>query len=179
METPTLRTPHLSLRPWAAEDAPALFEILREPDIFQYFPPSPPPTLERAGRYIAHQVKHWDERGYGHWAVVNQADGQVVGWNGLEYLPELDEVELAYLLSGRVRGKGYATEAARAAVEFGFGTRNLSALIGLVHPENVPSVRVLQKCGMVFADKLTLWGMEMSRYRISRSDYERIYVKGL
>lgn len=174
MTTPTLHTPHLTLRPWEAADAPALFAILQEADIFQYFPPSPPPTLERAGRYIAHQIKHWQERGYGHWAVVTQEDGQVVGWNGLEYLPELDEVEIAYLLSGRMRGRGYATEAAHAAVEFGIGTCNLSAIIGLVHPENVPSVRVLQKCGLVFSDALTLWGLDMHRYRISRSDYGRM-----
>ncbi len=171
--TPTLQTPHLSLRPWAAEDAPSLFSILQEPDIFRYFPPSPPPTLEKASRYIAHQVKHWQEHGYGHWAVVTQADGQVVGWNGLEYIPELDEVEIAYLLSGRVRGQGYATEAARAAVEFGIGTCNLPAIIGLVHPENAPSVRVLEKCGLVFSDALHLWELDMHRYRISRSDFLR------
>lgn len=173
MNIPTIPTPHLSLRPWAAEDAPALLAILQEPGIFQYFPPSPPPTLEKAGRYIAHQLKHWSERGCGHWAVVTRDDGALVGWNGLEYLPEVDEVEVAYLLSERVRGRGYATEAAQAAVEFGFGTCRLPVIIGLVHSENIPSVRVLQKCGLVFSDPITLWGADMHRYRISRSDYEQ------
>lgn len=105
--------------------------------------------------------------------MVTQNDNQVVGWSGLEYLPELDEVEVAYLLSQRVRGRGYATEAAHAVIEFGLGTCALSAIIGLVHPQNIPSVRILEKSGLVFSDKLTLWGLDISRYRITRSDYER------
>jgi ribosomal-protein-alanine N-acetyltransferase len=169
----TLQTSHLLLRPWAADDTPALFQILQEADIFKYFPPSPPATLKRTESYIAHQLAHWQERGFGHWAVVTQDDNQVVGWNGLEYLPELDEVEVAYLLSQHVRGRGYASEAAHAALEFGFETCALSTIIGLVHPENVPSVHILEKSGLVYSDKLTLWGLDMSRYRITRSDYEQ------
>jgi RimJ/RimL family protein N-acetyltransferase len=164
MTIPSLQTPHLLLRPWAADDAPALFAILQEPNILQYFPPSPPPTLEKTGRYIAHQLAHWQERGYGHWAVVTQDDGRVVGWNGLEYLPETDETEVAYLLSRRVWGQGFATEAARAAVEFGLRTCALPAIIGLVHPENAGSIRVLEKCGLVFNNRAVYWGLELLRY---------------
>ncbi len=173
MTIPTLRPSNLLLRPWTLEDAPALFQILQELDILKYFPPTTF-TLEKTQRYINHQLNHWQERGYGHWAVVTEADGRVVGWNGLEYLPELGEVEVAYLLSERARGRGFATEAARAAVAFGFGTCHLPAIIGLVHPENNPSVRVLEKCGLVFSDPLTLWDLNMHRYRITRFEYERL-----
>jgi ribosomal-protein-alanine N-acetyltransferase len=111
---PTLETPHLILRPWSEKDANALFCILQEPDILKYFPPTTF-TLEKAQSYIDHQLKHWQERGYGHWAVALKDDSRVVGWDGLEYLPETDENEVAYLLSHRVWGRGFATEAARAA----------------------------------------------------------------
>ncbi|MEW6092582.1 MAG: GNAT family N-acetyltransferase [Chloroflexota bacterium] len=164
MSIPTLQIPHLLLRPWASEDAPALFQILQEPDIFKYFPRTTPPPREWADKYIAHHLTHWQERGYGHWAVVTKDDGQVIGWTGLEYLLELDQTEVAYLLSGQVRGRGYATEAARAAIAFGFGTCHLPGIIGLVHPENTASIRVLEKCGLTFTDRLTLWGLEMLRY---------------
>jgi len=174
MTIPILVTPHLRLRPWTSEDAPALFRILQEADIFQYFPPSTPPSLEKTGRYIAHQLSHWQARGYGHWAVVTAEDGKVVGWNGLEYLPETGETEVAYLLSRGVRGRGLATEAARAAVQFGFDNAGLDQIIGLVHPENIPSVRVLEKCGLTFADPITLWGLDMHRYRIQRANYARL-----
>ena len=169
---PTLHTPHLFLRPWRLEDGDTWFNILQEEGILRYFPNQTPPSREKADSYIAHHLTHWQLRGYGHWAVVPRQDGHVVGWCGLEYLPELNETEVAYLLSNRVWGRGYATEAARASVQFGFGSARLEKITGLVHPENLGSVRVLEKCGLTFADRITLWGMEMSRYRINRATYE-------
>lgn len=147
--------------------------IVREPDILRYFPNPRPPPRARADAYIEQHLEHWQRYGYGHWAVVTPKDGRLIGWNGLEYLSELDEVEVAYLLSKRVWGRGYATEAAQAAVRFGFETAALPAVIGLVHPENAASIRVLEKCGLQYADRITLWGMGMSRYRITRSDHDR------
>ena len=161
-----LITPHLRLRLWEASDAERLFSILQEPGIMQYFPKTTPPPQTWVEKYIAHQADHWQEHGYGHWAVVDKADGQVVGWTGLEYLPELNQTEIAYLLSGEVQGRGYATEAARAALVFGFKTCRLAEIIGLVHPQNAASIRVLEKCGLRLQDKLELWGMEMLRYRM-------------
>jgi ribosomal-protein-alanine N-acetyltransferase len=171
MTIPTIRTPNLLLRPWTLGDAETLCLILQEPDIFKYFPPSSPASAEKTQRYITHQLDHWEQRGYGHWAVTTPEDGQVVGWNGLEYLPETNETEVAYLLSRRVQGRGFATEAARAAVEFGFETCHLPAIIGLVHPDNIGSIRVLEKCGLKFLDRKTYWGLEMCRYRIDLEAY--------
>ena len=105
-------------------------------------------------------------------AIVARDDGQVVGWCGLEYLPELGETEVGYLLSRRTWGRGYATDAARAAVDYGFEKAALPGIIGLVHPDNIGSIRVLEKCGMTFVDRLTLWQMDMSRYRVERAAYE-------
>ena len=172
MEIPTIETPHLLLRAWMPDDAPALFDILQEEDILRYFPNPKPPPRARADDYITHHRAHWEQYGYGHWAVVTQDDGRVVGWNVLEFLPELKETELAYLLSERVRGRGYATEAAHAAVRYGFDVAGLPVIIGLVHPENTGSIRVLEKCGMTFAGRLTLWGLDMSRYTIDRAAHE-------
>jgi ribosomal-protein-alanine N-acetyltransferase len=169
MSIPTLHTSNLLLRSWTPEDATALFEILQEPDILKYFPPTCF-TLEKTQRYIAHQLKHWQERGFGHWAVVTPSDGHVVGWSGLEYLPELDEIEIAYLLRESVRGRGYATEAALSAIKFCFGTCHLPTIIGLVHPNNIPSIRVLEKCGLVYSNPVTLWGLDMHRYRLAQKE---------
>jgi ribosomal-protein-alanine N-acetyltransferase len=166
MTIPTLHTPKLTLRPWTLEDAEALHQILSEPGILDYFPPSPPATLKMAQRYITHQLEHWQARGYGHWAVTGPgAAGPVLGWCGLEYLPELDETEIAYLLSHQAWGQGIATAAAQATLHFGFTTGKLKQIIGLVHPENRASIRVLEKCGLAYVDRLSLWGIELERYR--------------
>jgi ribosomal-protein-alanine N-acetyltransferase len=117
-------------------------------------------------RYIVHQNNHWLEHGYGHWAVTLKESGEVIGWDGLEYLPETDENEVAYLLSHQVWGRGYATEAAAAAVKFGLEKAHLKSIIGLVHPGNAGSIRVLEKCGLSFVDRKVYWGLELCRYRI-------------
>ncbi len=171
MDIPTLHTAHLDLRAWSAEDAPALFAILQEDGILQYFPNPKPPPRSKADDYIAHHLADWAQYGYGHWAVVIPADGCVVGWCGLEYLPELQQTEVAYLLSKQLWGRGYATEAAVAAVRFGFESARLPAIIGLVHPDNLASIRVLEKCGLTFSDRLHLWGIDLLRYRIDRSAF--------
>ena len=165
MIIPTLETPDLILRPWKLEDADSLLRILQEPDILKYFPPTTF-TLEKTQGYIKHQLTHWQEHGYGHWAVTLKEEGRLAGWDGLEYLPETDENEVAYLLSHQVWGQGYATQAARAAVRYGFDTTGLRSIIGLVHPENSGSIRVLEKCGLTFIDCKVYWGLEMRRYRI-------------
>jgi RimJ/RimL family protein N-acetyltransferase len=174
---PTLQTPHLDLRPWTPEDANAWFELLQEEEILYYFPNQAPPPREKADRYIAHHLEQWEKHGYGHWAVVTRQDGQVVGWNGLEYLPDLEETEVAYLLSKRVWGRGYATEAARAAIQFGFEVGGLNSIIGLVHPENIASIRVLEKCGLIFTDRINLWNLELCRYRIQHTIWKQVKSK--
>ena len=173
MDIPTLVTAHLLLRPWRLEDAPSLFEIMREKDIFQYFPPTTPPSLEKAERYITHHLSHWEKFGYGHWAVET-LEGELVGWNGLEYLPDTEETEVGYLLGCPFRGKGYATEVARAAVSFGFQKAGLKSIIGLVHRDNAASIRVLEKCGLGFIDEKRYFGMELRRYRLDREAFEGV-----
>ncbi len=174
MSIPTLDTEHLSLRAWRAEDADAWYSVLQEPDLLKYFPDTRPPTRRMADRYIEHHLEHWRTYGYGHWVVTTRLDGRVVGWTGLEHVIELEQSELAYLLSRSVWGRGYATEAGRAAVSFAFDACGLHELIGLVHPGNAASIRVLEKCGMDLLDRVTLWGLEMFRYRISRVGYEQM-----
>jgi len=77
---------------------------------------------------------------------------------------------VAYLLSHQVWGRGFATEAALAAVRYGLETAGLQAIIGLVHPDNIGSIRVLEKCGLTFFDRRVYWGLEMCRYRIEPHD---------
>jgi ribosomal-protein-alanine N-acetyltransferase len=94
-----------------------------------------------------------------------------IGWAGLEFLPEMNEAEVAYLLGKDYWGKGLATEAALAAVQYGFETAGLARIVGIVHVENVASQRVMDKLGMSLLDQANLWGMECYRYSISRTAF--------
>ena len=131
MNIPTLTTPRLTLRPFTEADAEPLHRILNEDGILRYFPRPDPPDLARVQRLVAGQLRHWEEHGLGWWAVELRstgelrATGELLGWNGLQYLPDTEEVEVGYLLSRRHWGQGLATEGAQAALRFGVETLRL------------------------------------------------------
>jgi ribosomal-protein-alanine N-acetyltransferase len=168
---PTITTRRLMLRELTEQDAEPLFHILSQDGVLRYFPNSNPPTLERIQNMIARHRTHWKEYGYGRWAIVPRAGQACIGWAGLEFLPEMNEAEVAYLLSKDYWGQGLATEAALAAVQYGFETAGLARIVGIVHVENVASRRVMDKLGMSLLDQANLWEMECYRYSISRAAF--------
>lgn len=166
MESTVLTTARLVLRLFTMNDIEDLFVITNEPGIFQYFPTKTAWDVEKVGRSIQHQSGHWEKFGYGQMAVTMRGSGQLMGWCGLEYLSDTDETEVGYLLGGEFWGKGFATEAAIASVQFGLNQIGLKEIIGLTDPENIASQKVLQKCGMTFTRAQVYFGVEMFRYAI-------------
>jgi RimJ/RimL family protein N-acetyltransferase len=168
-EIPSLQTSHLKLQPLKYEDAEVLHRIYQSEGILQYFPNPNPPPLEKVQQFITGQHTHWDEHNYGNWGILPEDGCKVIGWAGLQYLPELDETEVGFLLDRPWWGKGYATEAALASLQFGFKHIGLDHIIALVHPGNLASQRVLIKCGMIYMETLSLWGIKLMRCRIENS----------
>lgn len=167
---PMITTGRLVMRPFTMSDRIALFNIVQETDILRYFPSRDAWPMEKVERYIQYQAAHWQKFNYGHWAAVLRETGQIIGWSGLEYLPDTDETEVGYLFSRDFWGKGYATESASAIVRFGLKRVGLKEIIGLTDPENIASQRVLEKSGLVFTQSASYFGMEMFRYAIQASD---------
>ena len=163
-KTPSLFTTQLVLRQLVEEDREALFPIVQENNIFRYFPSRSAWSMDRVDRYISYQSSHWHGFGYGHWAVTLKTNGQFIGWCGLEFLPDTNETEVGYLLSEAFWGKGYATEAASASVRFGLVDIGLKEIIGLTHPDNIASQRVLEKSGLSFTGRAKYFGTEMFRF---------------
>src|SRR4030043_1381825 len=165
---PSIQTQQLTLRPLISADAVALHRIYQSEGILRYFPNSVPRILEKVQQSIEGHGEHWEKHGYGNWGILLKGEGEIIGWAGLQYLPELDGTEVGFLLDRPFWGRGYATEAALASLRFGFDNFSLDHIIALVHPDNLPSRRVIGKCGMRFIDHLTLWGVELLRYSTLR-----------
>jgi [ribosomal protein S5]-alanine N-acetyltransferase len=163
---PSLVTNRLILRPFSQEDATVLQLVLDDPDVWRYFPRTEVPTLSRTKTYIEGQLAHWEEYGYGHWAIIT-GDKVLIGWCGLQFLPDTHETEVAYCLGRDFWGKGIATEAARASLDFGMIDLGIKEIVGLTHVENKASQHVLQKIGLKFVERKTYFGMECFRFRIS------------
>jgi len=164
-----LRTERLLLREFTMNDREALHAIAQEPDIFQYFPTKTAWEMEKVERAIRHQIEHWETFHYGLWAVTQPETGDLMGWCGLEFLPDTNETEVGYLLSRVYWGNGYATEAARASVQFGRDEIGLTEIIGLTDPRNFASQRVLEKSGLSYTRRQVYFGMEMFRFATQTS----------
>jgi len=163
-------TERLILRAFRKDDVEPLVHILAEEGVLRYFPNTTPPPLERVQRLVSGQIDHWGEHGYGWWAVELRArDEPLIGWAGLTYLPETDETEVAYLLGKPFWGRGLATEAARASLRYGFEDLGIETIVGIVHPDNLASQRVLAKAGLTYVERAHYFGMDVLRYAAERS----------
>lgn len=106
-----------------------------------------PMTPELAWRSLAQEAGHWLLLGFGRWSVVEQASGKWVGTVGLWHPEGFPENELGWDLAEHATGKGYATEAARAARTYAYDTLGWTTLISLVHVDNAASEAVARRLG--------------------------------
>lgn len=116
--------------------------------------PNRPLGRDETADFLDTVVRRWDEHGFGLWAVVPRAEpgASCIGFAGLaipSFLPEvLPAVEVGWRLAPAWWGRGLATEAARASVEFGFERLGLRSIVSIIDPGNAASLRVAEKLGM-------------------------------
>lgn len=164
-----LETDRLLLRQYVEEDAEAFFKLNSDPEVLRFVPDKALLNVEQARQIlIDHPIADYRKYGFGRGACILKSTGEQIGFAGLKYLEELDEVDVAFRLMRTHWGLGLATEAALAAVRFGFTDLDLKRIIGLVMPENIASVRVLEKTGLRYVETATFWGSQFSKYVINR-----------
>ena len=142
-------TARMRLREFELDDAPALYRLRSEPEIIRY-----------TGEPDAGSCEF---------------DGRVVGVAGLQYVDELDEADVGYRFLKEFWGRGLATEATQACLDYGFSTLGLKRIIALILPPNTTSIRVAQKCGMVgegmtrcYGKRPVVWGSSLACFVAQR-----------
>ena len=152
VEVPILETERLRLRGHRLDDFAASAAMWADPIVTRHIG-GMPLSPEEAWAKILRYAGLWSLLGFGYWAVEEKASGEFAGELGFadfkrDLEPSLGEMpELGWALVSRVHGKGYATEAVRAAIAWGdqhFGAVRTACII---HPENIASLRVAEKCG--------------------------------
>jgi RimJ/RimL family protein N-acetyltransferase len=147
---PTLTTHRLVLRPFVAEDLDELIAVHAEAS-FWWYPRRSAMTAEETAQFLGRMLERYESDGFGVEALIARDSGAMIGWAGLavpHFLPEiLPAVEVGWRLSGAWRGRGLATEAGAAALEFGFATAGLDRIVSIYEPENAASGRVMERLG--------------------------------
>lgn len=141
---PTLETERLTLRAPTAEDFPAIAAFYAS-DRSQFV--GGPLNADRAWRQLAAEIGHWTLRGYGRWSVDEKDTGKTVGMIGLWNPEGWPEPEIGWDLFEGSEGKGYATEAGRAARNYAYDTLGWTTAISLVVEGNAGSAKVAERLG--------------------------------
>ncbi len=144
-----LQTERLQLRMFREADWDSLFEMFCDEECVRYTIKTPL-TKWQTWRTLASYLGHWHLRGYGPYALVEKATGQMAGPVGLWYPGDWPEPEIKWSLAKRFWGKGYASEAAAAVQKMGFDALKTDRLISLILPENVRSKSLSIRIGGVF-----------------------------
>lgn len=153
LKSAMIETERLLLRPYVPEDLDLLAPILGDPITLRFWPE--PKTRDEARAWIARSIASYAEHGYGRWAVILKESGEQIGDVGIMYSSVNGRMvhDLGYILHHPWWGKGYAVEAARAAMDHGFGTLGLDALHANMAHDNDPSRRVAERLGMTLIDE--------------------------
>ena len=163
-----LETDRLLLREYVEADAEAFFKLNSDQEVLRFVPDKPLLNVEQARQTLVdHPIADYRKYGFGRSACILKSTGEQIGFAGLKYLEELGEVDVAFRLMRSHWRMGLATEAALASVRYGFADLGLKRIIGLVMPENIASVRVLEKTGLRYAETVSFWGHQFSKYVIT------------
>lgn len=150
MTSTTLKTERLILRPWRAADREAFTAMSADPEVMQFLSP----LIDRAASdaIVDRLSKHIEEHGFGFWALEAPGVAPFVGFTGLIHvgddMPFAPAVEVGWRLAREHWGNGYASEAARAALAFGFDELKLDEIVALTVPANLRSQAVMKRIGM-------------------------------
>jgi RimJ/RimL family protein N-acetyltransferase len=156
------------MRPFQYSDTDDVHVWLSDPEVMRYFAYPPHIALQETVDRIRLYREESDRLGFGRYLVVERATGRSIGDAGLRILDETKEVHVGYRFAKSSWGRGYATEAAQAWIDFGFATLRLERITGFAHPENAASIKVLIKAGLTFCRKEPINGIDWGVYEVFR-----------
>lgn len=167
-----LQTPRLFLREYVLDDVDDILPMFADAEVMRYIGDGKPRTRHKVAERIARSIDDYQRLGFGLWAVVGKETGRIIGRCGLQILPGTEEVEIGWLLERASWGKGYAIEAARATIEYGFQHLLLTHIVAVAVPQNERSIAIMNKLGMKFAANEHHYGSDVVKYAITREEWE-------
>jgi RimJ/RimL family protein N-acetyltransferase len=140
-----LDTDLLHMTPLSLVHLADMVALYQDPEVTRFLAP-----LDEAGHRarLRESERSWRERGYGRAALYERSTGHFVGRGGLTYWPQFDEVELGWALHSDARGRGYATDSARAWMDWAFANTSLAYVTANIDPANTASLGVAGRLGM-------------------------------
>ena len=166
-----LETKRIYLRDLEEKDTDMLYELHNNQKTMRYMHYNTI-SYEKA----KHDIKDYSsvselQPGYGIWATVLKDSDEVIGWTCLKKLPNSNDVEIGYRYFPKYWNKGYCTEICNELIRYGFEERNLIEIIALIRPDNLASIRVVEKLKMSYVKMVTHFGMNLKQFSLTKDKY--------
>ena len=150
-----IETERLLIRPFKMEDIEPSYKMNLDAEVSRYTGDDGVVSKKEIERRIIENVLgDYQKHGFGRLAVELKGENKFIGFTGLKYLEDMNEVDLGYRFMKKYWGKGIATESAQACVNLGFNTLGLKRIIAMVLPENKGSIRVLEKLNFEYEGEI-------------------------
>jgi RimJ/RimL family protein N-acetyltransferase len=171
-----IETERLILRDFLETDQADLFEMDSDPEVHRYLGNRPVKTVDEIKTVIQMVRQQYIDNQIGRWIMVEKATGNVLGWAGLKYIRQTMNstshfYDVGYRLKQKHWGKGFASEAAQAALAYGFNQLNLTEIIGITAIENQASANILKKIGLQFINQFVEDGMQCNWFKITADEW--------
>jgi RimJ/RimL family protein N-acetyltransferase len=160
-----IETERLLLRPMEPGDLDAFAALHADPEVTEFVRPLDRKASEER---LDKDRSEWEQRGHGLLAMLDRQTGTFLGRCGLKHWPQFDETEVGWVLRREAWGRGYATEAGRACVEWGLSELDLPYLTAMISPGNARSVRVAERLGFTPLREDQLLGDPVTVYAVRR-----------
>ena len=152
-----LETKRLYLRRFILNDAKDMYLLNLDEEVLKFTGDNPFLSIGAATNFIK-KYNHYDRYDFGRWAVITKEENHFIGWCGLKYTSELDEVDIGFRFFKKYWNQGFATESAIACLDYGFKKHKLKLIVGRAMKENIYSIKVLEKIGMSFIKEINFDG---------------------
>ncbi len=167
-----LESENLILRQFRESDMDDFAALCADTEVMRFLGGKPFSRLD-TWRQMARILGHWQIRGYGEWALEEKSSARFVGRVGFIYPDGWPGFEIGWALMRDSWGKGYATEGARRALQYGFGELGRGHVISLIHPDNLRSAAVATRIGERHERTIDFLDQEIHVYGIDRESWER------
>lgn len=169
-----IETKRLIFRKVEEKDIETLFKIYNDEELTNYFVSGVDKSLEKTKVRVQNIKFHWDKFGFGDFILLHKDNSKIAGYAGLHYKVDGGSVNISYIIDKSLWGTGLGKETCLALVYYGFKVLGLNKIVAEIDPENINSIRLIEKCNFKFSRTMNWNGFKRLEYTMLSYDFDSI-----